>query len=110
MAGKPLDQIPVESAMTTGVRSVSTRADVADIHDVMREYAVRRVPILDDDHRLTGIVSIDDLAARSSGDESVDGATMSRMVTETLAAIARRHAARVVPTRPLNVSVRRAAP
>jgi CBS domain-containing protein len=95
-AEKPLREIFVHSVMNTGVRAVSTRADVEDIHDLMREYAVRRVPVLDDDHRLVGIVSIDDLAARALEGDEVQAAAMSRMVTETLAALAARHAAKVI--------------
>jgi CBS domain-containing protein len=53
----------VRDVFTEGVRTLSPDSTVADAVDIMREAAVRRIPVLDGE-RPVGIVSIGDLAIR----------------------------------------------
>jgi CBS domain-containing protein len=61
---------PVRVHMTAG-DIVTVRAD-DHVHDAMgrmRHYRVRRLPVVDDEHRLVGVVSQADLALRVGRDE-----------------------------------------
>jgi CBS domain-containing protein len=35
--------------------------DVADVLELMRDLAVRRIPVVDEDHKLVGVVALDDV-------------------------------------------------
>jgi len=52
----------VADAMTANAHSVREDASVLDAIHMMKEYQFRRVPVLDAEERLTGIVSLGDLA------------------------------------------------
>lgn len=86
--GAPLWEIPVSTAMARTVYSVSERDSVDAVEALMRRAQVRRVPVLDGDARLTGIVSMNDLArhALRSSSRTADGLS-SNHVVQTLAAI-----------------------
>jgi CBS domain-containing protein len=51
----------VKSVMTTPVRTVPDGAGIFAATQCMRDAKVRRLPIVDEDGRLVGIVSLDDL-------------------------------------------------
>ena len=57
---------------------------VADAEAVMRDAQVRRLPVVDDDQRLLGLISLADLARRSEGRKP---AITRRQISETLAAV-----------------------
>jgi CBS domain-containing protein len=82
--GKRLNQIGVRSAMAASVLACHVNDSVEAVERVMQEGRVRRVPILDDDRRVVGIVALNDLArhaarARKGG--------VDREIVTTLAAI-----------------------
>ena len=56
----PLD-CKINEAMTKNIRSVSEDATVDDVLDVMRSANVRRVPVVDRNGRIAGIVAMADL-------------------------------------------------
>jgi CBS domain-containing protein len=58
----------VEELMTRDVESVSTDADVKEVERVMSQRQVRRVPIIDADGQLVGIIAQADLADVSTED------------------------------------------
>lgn len=60
--GDDVKQTQVCDAMSTGSISVSQDDDVDHAADLMRTYQVRRLPVLDGDAHLVGIVSLGDLA------------------------------------------------
>ncbi len=62
MHGKPLWQIPVSNAMARHVYAVREHDRVEIAEALMRRVRVRRVPVLDANGRLTGILSMNDLA------------------------------------------------
>jgi CBS domain-containing protein len=52
---------PVEDVMTRSVASVPENATIERATEVMRDCGIRRLPIVDDDNRLVGLVSFDDV-------------------------------------------------
>jgi CBS domain-containing protein len=86
--GRPLWQIPVSTAMAKHVHGVRETDDIAAVEMLMRRVRVRRVPVLDAGGRLTGIVSMNDLArhAHRSVGRKGDG-LRGDTVVQTLAAI-----------------------
>ena len=62
---RSLHAIPVEQAMTREVRSIAPAASIEDARAAMRNWRVRRLPVVDEGGRLVGVLSLDDLAART---------------------------------------------
>ena len=60
--GRPLNTIPVSTAMATQVVAGHADDSVESVEALMRAGQVRRVPILDGEDRVTGLVSMNDLA------------------------------------------------
>lgn len=102
--GRPLWQIPVSSAMAKQVHGVHENDPLAVVEALMRRVHVRRLPVLDGEGRLKGILSVNDLARHAhplvghkSNGLSSDG------IVQTLAAIcesqrAVREATELAPT------------
>lgn len=61
-AGQDPCKATVADAMTTAVHSVREDAPVLDAVRLMQEHQIRRVPVLDAEDRLAGILSLGDLA------------------------------------------------
>lgn len=60
--GKTLRDIAVKSAMSKQVRSCRPLDTLAMAEEVMKTNKIRRLPVVDVDGRLVGIVSLDDIA------------------------------------------------
>ncbi len=60
--GKDLTNASVRDVMTTNVRSVRDNAGVSEVLDLMSNVQVRRVPVINVNDELVGIVSMRDLA------------------------------------------------
>jgi CBS domain-containing protein len=95
--GRPLATIPVATAMARAV--VAGRADqtVEQAEALMREHQIRRLPVLDNEGALVGIVSMNDLA-REAARAPTNGA--DRDFVRTLAAVCEPRA-RAIATTPL---------
>jgi CBS domain-containing protein len=61
---------PVRELMTDDVVSVRTDEDVDDVASKMSRAQVRRLPVIDEQERLCGIVSLGDLARETSDDSA----------------------------------------
>jgi CBS domain-containing protein len=72
-AGRNPDDACVSDVMTAGVEFCTAEQDTEEVMRVMGDKQVRRLPVIDGDRRLIGIVSIGDLALRQPGhiDETV---------------------------------------
>lgn len=66
-SGAPLFAIPVERAMAAVVTTVHADARVDQAAELMRQVQVRRLPVVDDDGKLVGVVSLADLVQRAFG-------------------------------------------
>jgi CBS domain-containing protein len=91
--GQALWQIPVSVAMANQVSRVNESDRIEVAVDVMRSAHVHRVPVLDGDGRLAGIVSMNDLArhVQRSPSGKTNGLS-SGTIAQTLAAICEPHA------------------
>lgn len=82
--GRPLSQIDVSTAMAK--RVVAAHADelVEQAESLMREHRIRRLPVLDNDARLVGVVSMNDLARLAARGKR---SAVDRELVRTLAAV-----------------------
>lgn len=86
--GKRLCEIPVASAMSWRVLTIRPNDTVELAEEVMRDNQVRRLPVVDDDSKLVGLLSIADIAREARrelflADREVEGIE----VAATLAAL-----------------------
>lgn len=58
--GLPI-QAPVSNVMSAPVKTVGRDDGIFDTTQTMRDEGVRRLPVVDDDGRLVGLVTLDDL-------------------------------------------------
>jgi CBS domain-containing protein len=90
--GQTLSQIHVSNAMAKDVHAVREIDPVEAAEDLMRRVRVRRVPVLDGEGRLKGILSMNDLARHADHSFGRKAKGLSGdSITETLAAICERH-------------------
>ena len=87
--GRPLRDIAVPTAMARKVVAAHADDAVETVEQLMRDYQIRRLPVIDNDHRPVGLVSLNDLArlAARARKSAVD-----RELVHTLAAVCRPHA------------------
>lgn len=86
--GKALSAISVASAMARDVAAAHADDGIEQVEELMRDKQVRRLPVLDGESRLIGLVSMNDLARLSAREEGRSGSR------------ARSDACRRVPTAP----------
>lgn len=77
LRGKPPSEIEVGDAMSTPVRKIISTAKLAEAERMMREAQVRRLPVVDREGQLVGILALADLAReaermRSSGHSEIN--------------------------------------
>jgi CBS domain-containing protein len=84
--GQPLSAIPVTTAMSRQVVAVHADDLIEQVETLMRDHQIRRLPVLDNDNRPLGLVSMSDLArlAARARKSAVD-----RELVVTLAAVGR---------------------
>ncbi len=84
--GRAPQEIEVREAMSTDVRTVGPSEDLLDASAIMRDAQVRRLPVVDADRRLLGLVSLADLAraARRRGSTSSEPEITEEEIGETL--------------------------
>jgi CBS domain-containing protein len=63
--GKPLSDIPVHVAASRGLIGVSVSATLDQAQSIMRDHRIRRLPVLDFDGHVVGILSLNDIARRA---------------------------------------------
>jgi CBS domain-containing protein len=86
--GQALHEIPVSVAMAKEVLSCAPDATLVEAEEVMRSGQVRRLPVIDSDGCLAGIVSLNDLALLAEREVGRKNRDLSAQeVAATLAAI-----------------------
>jgi CBS domain-containing protein len=60
--GLPINEIPVNAAMSKAVYSCAEDDALEKAEEIMRRHQVRRLPVLDNNKELKGILSINDIA------------------------------------------------
>jgi len=69
--GKDVKNLRVNEVMTRNVRSVKEDSTVDEVLNLMGNAEIRRVPVVNQSNELVGIVSLGDLAERTSRDGKV---------------------------------------
>lgn len=96
--GKAPHQIFVHEAMAHEVYSCLPDDNLAEVEEIMRKHRVRRVPVVDLDGRLVGLISLNDLARESVRQQTrVQKDLTPSDVSATLAAICQPRSAAVLP-------------
>jgi CBS domain-containing protein len=85
--GLALWQIPVSEAMSKEVHSIRTKDRVEQAEAAMKSERVRRIPVLDGEGRLVGIVSMNDLARQAQIGSGHRNGLSTDGIAQTLAAI-----------------------
>jgi CBS domain-containing protein len=72
--GKRLWDIPVHVAMAREVKSCRADAQIEEAEQMMGTNRIRRLPVVDADERVIGVLSLDDIArwAAREGDELIE--------------------------------------
>ncbi len=98
--GKGPQHIPVREAMAREVYACLPDDSVAEAEDIMRKRRVRRLPVVDLDGRLVGLISLNDVARESARQQTrVQKDLTPADVSATLAAICQpRHPAVLPPS------------
>jgi CBS domain-containing protein len=90
--GQPLWQLPVSDAMAKQVHGVMENDPLDVVETLMRRVRVRRVPVLDANGRLKGILSMNDLVRHAHRSAGRKGNGLSGdSIVQTLAAICEAH-------------------
>ncbi|NLW86969.1 MAG: CBS domain-containing protein [Planctomycetes bacterium] len=72
---------PVSEIMSKALHFVNDQTDIEEVESVMKEYKIRRLPVVDENRKLKGIISIGDLATH------LHGLWKEHHVAETLEAV-----------------------
>jgi CBS domain-containing protein len=93
---KPLCDMPVSEAMTRNPRTCRPADAIEDAEKIMREAQIRRLPVVDDDGRLIGMISLADLAREAARDRTMESPQITETeIGDTLAAICTARSRRV---------------
>jgi CBS domain-containing protein len=69
--GKDISSAKAEDVMTDDIEAVTPDESIHDVLSAMGDKHVRRVPVVDKNDRLLGIISLSDLASRADSDEEL---------------------------------------
>lgn len=96
--GKAPQHIPVREAMAHEVYACLPDDSVAEVEEIMRRRRVRRVPVVDLDGHLVGLISLNDLARESARQQTRVQKDLTPFdVSATLAAICQPRRPAVLP-------------
>lgn len=89
MQWRHLGETSVESAMSHSLRTCSPDDELSRAEDIMRQHQVRRLPVVDEQGVLVGLLSLGDIAryVRQHSPRSSNGNVAQQRVAETLAVI-----------------------
>ncbi len=88
--GRPLSSIPVSEVMSRDVKCCGPDDDIQRVSSAMRANQVRRLPVVDGQGILVGVISLNDLACRAAADRGMPARDVSQdLVALTLAELCR---------------------
>lgn len=88
LQGRVLGDLLVHSAMATHVVSVHPEQPIEDVEQLMSTHQLHRIPVVDEDQRPLGVLTLNDIARESVNPDSTMKQGRAR-VANVLAAIAR---------------------
>ena len=89
MTGKDLSNISVNEVISGAVFGCKSEDDIHQALLTMRENQLRRLPVLDDEGKLQGILSLNDVVLKADQLQDKRAASLAVDVLETLRAICR---------------------
>jgi len=93
--GKPLHELHVSDAMSRQLQTCRPGDSLVDAERTMRQARIRRLPVVDDEGSLVGMVSLADLAREAAREKSLSRQEITETeVGDTLAAICQPQAQR----------------
>lgn len=94
MQSRPLSEIVVESAMSKNLYCCELNEEVYNALALMQQHQIRRMPVLDGNKKLVGVLSLNDMARAyaKSGKKEIK----AEAIADTLAAISRHRHGHVV--------------
>jgi CBS domain-containing protein len=96
--GCRLADIPVRTAMSGALRSIGPDEVVAQAGDLMRRHQIRRLPVVDDQGRLLGLLAMNDIAREAERQRTQHKRSVTaEEVARTLAGICRPRVCLVEP-------------
>ena len=99
--GQPLHEIDVSAAMSNQVHACRPDDALIEAEEIMRAQQLRRLPVVDDEGVLCGVITINDLAREAEREAEHQRHELTvREVTVTLAAIAAPRAGRELARAP----------
>jgi CBS domain-containing protein len=105
LQGVALRDSRVSSAMARDVKCCSPRDTPAMVQAMMQQYRIRRVPVVDEQKRLLGIITLGDLAYAMSSQQTLGGDGMTwTAIAHTLAAVSEPRVPRYAPRFPGSVT------
>lgn len=72
--GQPPEQLRAMDVMTDDIHAVTPDENLHTLVDLMAREQIRRIPVVERDDRLVGIVTLSDIAQRADGDEELQRA------------------------------------
>ena len=90
LQGKPLHEIVARSAASHSLAFVHEDTPLEAVENQMRDWQIRRVPVIDDDGRVVGIVTLNDIAMHSAPGGRRIGPLSAESISKTLHAICER--------------------
>jgi CBS domain-containing protein len=86
--GRPLVELRVANAMSPRIHTCKPLDSIESAEEIMRKQQVRRLPVIDPDGRLLGILSLTDIAIEAAcGAQARNKSITAREVGETLAGV-----------------------
>lgn len=85
--GLPLSGIRVDDVMTHHVQTCGMNDALVAVEQRMQAFKVRRLPVVDENNEVIGMVSLDDLAMAADRGQEKPGFPSAAEVTHTLASI-----------------------
>lgn len=96
--GQPINHISVSTAMSREVHSCTLTESLVETEKMMRANQVRRLPVLDPEGKLIGIISLSDLIREAEHEAGLEEHEIStEEVTSTLAAVCEPRMAEATP-------------
>ena len=100
--GRPLSAIPVGTAMARQVVAIHAMDLVEQAEHLMRTNQIRRLPVVDDDWRPIGVVSMNDLARLAARAKK---SAVDRELVQTMAAVCQPRAPMIAPAPPVAIAM-----
>jgi len=87
LSNRPSHLIPVRDVMASEVCTCHEDDDLRTVHATMRDNQIRRLPVVDDEKKLVGLVSLNDLAVEAFASRSTAAVRRQRDVAKTLSIV-----------------------